>query len=282
MIDRTFPSRALTGEVQWELLVESLVRRSSLAAGTYWRVAPTYHRWTHDAGTDVWDAPLDPFAIRRVDPDRVRRFTGRPYPPWRDRQSSFGTVRGGDWDRRPPLPGDGYELHRRLYLADRFEESTLHGSFRAHFVDGVPWTRTQLVRELFAALDCDADRVWHGCTSRSDVLDRCERLDRLYETIASDGYRTQLELARAGGDPGVPGEPARGFLNALEHEIVVDIGRDGTVLFVSGRHRLSIAKLLGLETVPVVVAVRHVKWMDRRDAAFRGETTRPHPDLPSQ
>jgi ParB-like chromosome segregation protein Spo0J len=41
----------------------------------------------------------------------------------------------------------------------------------------------------------------------------------------------------------------------MSNEILVDVGRDGTPLFVSGRHRLSLAKLLGLDTVPV--AVRH-------------------------
>lgn len=54
------------------------------------------------------------------------------------------------------------------------------------------------------------------------------------------------------------------------NEILVDVGRDGELLLVDGRHRLSIAKILGLDEIPVVKHVRHEQWVAR---SRRGERT---------
>ena len=65
---------------------------------------------------------------------------------------------------------------------------------------------------------------------------------------------------------------------ARAHEIQVDVARDGELLFADGRHRLSIAKLLDLDAVPVTFLVRHEGWMERRDRAFERGSTPDHPD----
>ena len=51
------------------------------------------------------DPPVWPFALARIEPDRITRFTGRRYPVWETRWRDVGKVRGGDWDRRdrPPV-----------------------------------------------------------------------------------------------------------------------------------------------------------------------------------
>lgn len=49
----------------------------------------------------------------------------------------------------------------------------------------------------------------------------------------------------------------------MENEIVVDLIRTGDPVFVTGRHRLSIQKILGLDQVPVAVVVRHPVWVAR-------------------
>lgn len=67
----------------------------------------------------------------------------------------------------------------------------------------------------------------------------------------------------------------------IEGEISIHIGRNGELIFHDGRNRLSIAKILGLDSIPVVVLVRHKQWQDTRDRLTndnsREEPT--HPDL---
>ena len=69
--------------------------------------------------------------------------------------------------------------------------------------------------------------------------------------------------------------------------MTVAIGRFGDVLYRDGAHRLAIAQLLGVPTMPVQVAFRHESWMDfrKRIEAYTeshgGRTPQPirHPDL---
>lgn len=59
------------------------------------------------------------------------------------------------------------------------------------------------------------------------------------------GYKSQVELDT----------------NDLNHEVTINIGRSGDLLFSNGAHRLSIAKILGIEKIPVRIAVRHSDWV---------------------
>ena len=104
----------------------------------------------------------------------------------------------------------------------------------------------------------DPRHRWKGCASESDLQRQFEHLNRLYERLAEDGFHTQRELCRRGRI-----EP-KNILDQLKDEITVDVGRDGQLLFVDGRHRLSIAKLLDVDAVPVVVYARHERWMEER------------------
>lgn len=51
------------------------------------------------------------------------------------------------------------------------------------------------------------------------------------------------------------------FREVMENEILVDVTRTGEPVFVTGRHRLSIAKILNLDRIPVAVVVRHPNWI---------------------
>ncbi|WP_394739326.1 hypothetical protein [Natronococcus roseus] len=210
---------------------------------------------------DVFDysSPPDPFAIRWIDPTAVRRFSPRVHPPWWNRRRSFGDVRDGDWDGRPyaeaPRP-DAYPKRgeRALLYADRVVDSPLYVAIRRRLRGGVDWTDTAFVRGVVDRIESGTP-VWQDCRTRADVLERCSRLDDLAETIREEGIKTQWELI-------AEGTVARaGILHALGNEIVVDVARDGEPLLVSGKHRFSIARALGLEAVPVAVCVRHEGWM---------------------
>ena len=252
--------------VALRLVVERAYARTPITAPLAVRNA--YLRWATDDDFGAFDHPPDPFAVRWFDPDRIECFTGRPYPPYRNRASLLGSVREGDWDRRtdPPIVDDDYRGRYDLYRADRFSDSVFFESVRAHFEDNVDWQDTPFVERCLALAE-RGEQSWRSLSSRGAILDRCGTIDELYEAIRTDGYRSQRAL----------GERS---LLAITEEIVVDIGRDGTPLFVNGRHRLAIAKLLGLERVPVGVLVRHADWMATRDAYARRDGHVPdHPDL---
>lgn len=78
--------------------------------------------------------------------------------------------------------------------------------------------------------------------------------------------------------------PGRGLkTDRFKHEIAVNVDRDGDVCFADGLTRLSIAKLLDFDAVPVRVLRRHRRRQADRDAAARGDPIPPgdddHPDF---
>lgn len=203
--------------------------------------------------------PADPFTVRRVDPTRLEHVTvytdtvdkaqdGERHPVFTPPDARFagffraataGAVLDGEWDR-PALP---------------FEEYLPYVGMHRHFEDGVNWADTQYYQNV---VDCitDGAPLW-GCETEAEFRDRCDDLDRLYERIDREGYRSADEL-RDG--------------KLRYDEVAVNVGRDGRLLFNDGKHRLAIAKLLGVEAVPVRVIIRHQKWVAGADgAAFPDE-----------
>jgi hypothetical protein len=160
-----------------------------------------------------------------------------------------------------------------LVLGDSFEQTIIHRSLKQRFSEGKEWIKTPIVSEAKYLVE-NKDVPWSGRNSLDAIKQRCMEIDLLYNTIVSEGYKTQFDLIDQAQIRHV------GFLDALANEILVDIGRNGEFLFVNGRHRLSIAKILDLETIPIVVLVRHEKWMNKRDSFYIGESTSEHPDVP--
>jgi len=231
---------------------EQYVKRSLQALG--WR-----HRRQHTA-------EIDPYQLLWVDPDEIEYVaTAFELPKFQ----RLGRVRGGDWDT-PDI---------------RFAETDIYQGFSAHFDDGVPWTETGFFARVEAEIA--AGRQPWGCHSREQLLDRCGRLDQLYERIKRDGYLSQPELIEhsetaqedESDDPLAPNRSSR-LSRLLKDEVAVDIGRDGQLLFSDGRNRLAIAKLLSVEQIPVLVLVRHDHWQQFRDCvASHGIETGSYPSV---
>lgn len=250
-----------------------------LTRPVYWTVAPTvFQRFSPTEYIDRTAAP-NQFKIERVDPRRIRRFTPRIYPAWYDRETSFGRVEGGDWDRRsydetPSHGGPPMEL----FYADRIEEGLFYQAIESHFVDGVAWEETRFVQRVIEYLEDGREFVWRDCSSREDVFARCRQLEKIYRNMQRHGclsYRERIP----------PHRREKGFLRAMNQEIIVDVGRDGELLLVSGKHRYVLSRALGLDEIPVAFLVRHAKWMDTRRTIAHGTGSTPtlqstdHPDL---
>lgn len=187
--------------------------------------------------------PLRPCRLIDIDPGRVRaKPTNKP-----DGVLPIGTaVVGGDWDReRTPI-----------------ETDPVYEAFTARFIDGKRWSETGYIEFLRTNIS------EHASDTDERILARCRFLDELYESIEEDGYLSQRELEAKANVSGVYG----GFtvLPPEFREIAVSVGRNGTLLWHTGMHRLVIAQLLNVDSVPVRVAVRHARWQERRDRLSDG------------
>ncbi|MFC4542232.1 hypothetical protein ACFO5R_09860 [Halosolutus amylolyticus] len=157
------------------------------------------------------------------------------------RWTGTAKVKSGNWDLR----------------AEQFDELTIHQCFQMRFVDGVEWEEIPYIREC-----AYGNQWWRGATTPEAVFARCERMDQLYEAIrrkgiipANERIETDLDVAVARDDP----------LDPFLDDITVNIGRNGELIFVDGKHRLSIAKIQGLESIPARPLVRHSHWQGYRE-----------------
>ncbi|MEM4781689.1 MAG: hypothetical protein QXG03_09045, partial [Halalkalicoccus sp.] len=226
-----------------------------------WRLAPRYYRRAMSFDVDAYAAPIDPFAVTRVDPARITHTTMREYPPWADKERLFGTVLDGDWDRPDPDAELPYE----------FTDRPIYRIFRARFEEGKEWAEIEGIRRRLRSIE-EGKTTWRRCSTREQLFDRCAYCDALYESVRERGCLSQRDLGPRDREPG--------FLPAMAEEILVDVGRDGELLHVGGMHRLAIAKLLDLPAIPVAVLVRHREWMEHRDRLHDRELEFDHSDHP--
>lgn len=143
-----------------------------------------------------------------------------------DQYEDMGSVKGGDWDLK----------------GERFEDKDVFVGLREHFENGVPLSRTKVHTRILKEMQ-EGIPKW-GCKTEDELNARWRKIDELYFDIKTRGYKTQREL----GNP-----------NYLD-EIAVKIGRDGELLLADGQHRLAIAKILGLQSIPVIITKRHYEW----------------------
>lgn len=157
-------------------------------------------------------------------------------------------------------------------------ESSTYKSFEKRYVHNTDWKDTRFFERVSNSI-ADGEIKW-GCTSISEFRERCNQLDKLYESISKEGYKTQRELLSDQNDP-IKKRKQR-FGPELQ-EVLVCIDKNGETYFYDGRHRFYMAKIIGLEKIPVRVKMRHKKWQSVRDRVSQGECPEPelkdHPDL---
>jgi len=243
--------------------------QTKITAAAYWKITPILYRFKYTTEATSYDAPIDIFSLRWVDPENIDSFSVRvsTADSRRAARHAIGDVRDGDWDRKSP------ETDGILY-ADTVSETLLYQGMQNRFLDGKRWEDTDFFYEIVDRVE-RGQRLWHGCETQSDVKRRCQHIDDLYDRIRSNGYQTQQNLH--GLKPEI--SAAFGFLNSRLEEITVDIARDGEFQIVDSRHRLMIARILELDIVPITVLVRHKKWMNHRDRVYRSNRRDNHPDL---
>lgn len=208
---------------------------------------------------DQYEVPLTGFEQYWISPSNINYMTGRDWKPWNNRKQLFGAVKSGDWDRRaPPIPQSD-PLH--THYPRNFNEWLRYVAIKK-YVRGKTWSDTEYYKF----------RIRQGWEDQ-DLINELEHIENLYRSMSEYGYLTQRELGNYPNDK----------RSRLGNEIIVDISRDGEFLHVDGHHRLEVAKVLDIDAVPVVVLVRHKKWVDKLEkitmsAKIQGITAS-HPDI---
>jgi len=82
-------------------------------------------------------------------------------------------------------------------------------------------------------------------------------LDKLFKDIKNNGYKRQKDINSS--RPTYKGTSKREGTNAGEVEVL--ISRSGQIIFCDGRHRLTIAKILKINKIPVIINVFHEKYI---------------------
>lgn len=167
-----------------------------------------------------------------VDPEKIEYASLIEFDIYEDRGRSIE----GNWDN----------------LEKRFEDLDTHIAFKQRFIDGKRWQDTLFYQRR---LDRIANGDFSWGRNQSDLDKRCASWETLYQNIQQQGYKTHRELLRE-----------KDLTHSLltEDEITINVGRNGDLLFNNGAHRLSIAKLIDLEKIPVKITVRHPQWMSFR------------------
>jgi len=257
--------------------VEYVLANGPVLSGYYWQLSPKFYKWYLSRKINS-SVPINPIKVVYFPTKKINKMTGRKYPTM-DRWKDVGKVQPGDWDitQRSEIESGRAEIIEQISFGDYIDETVLYYSFENHFINQVPWEETEFVKKAIDAVE-NGTPCWHNCQSKEDILNRCIQMDKLYKNIKSNGYKTQLEMCENKNSNFVS------FLDLITDEITVDINRDGEPLFVDGRHRLSIAKLLGIPKVPTTILVRHPKWINKREYLFQRHVKNVkeneiHPDL---
>lgn len=143
---------------------------------------------------------------------------------------------GGDWD----IGGTDRPLPRLKRI-------------RELFIDKVPYRESTTYAKLYKQLTEHGRTRFPKLYSESDIDAYFHSLEELYNRIRSEGFRSQQEL---GGN--------------VSNEITARIDRNGRYLKCrEGNHRLAIALLLEIETIPVAIDLVHTCWARRCVREYR-------------
>lgn len=192
----------------------------------------------------------DPYRLLHIDPKNVDYLLA---PRFQSRICNWGThVESGEWDSNQT---DKSLVYSNNY-EHRFQEPTLVAidnwvffrSICERIENGASWLDTNLYHWF------RDNNVYRYRTER-EIAQRLVFIDFLYDEMRSEGYKTQSELQRS-----------RSMVTPPEFdEIMVNIGREGQIIFDDGRHRFAIARILEIDSVPVRVLVRHTGWQAVRE-----------------
>ncbi|PKH01061.1 hypothetical protein CXF72_18665 [Psychromonas sp. MB-3u-54] len=148
------------------------------------------------------------------------------YPP-----KTFIFKRGGDWD------SDTREI----------EKHPLYISYMQRIINNMEWKDTPYYKKALS-LTADGGTFRGGDYNRDEIHIFFDKCDDLIEEIKKNGYKSNRRLFSEGKIKKIC---------LLSQEVSVNISRDKKIILNDGWNRFIIAKLLGIETIPVRILITH-------------------------
>lgn len=74
----------------------------------------------------------------------------------------------------------------------KFEERNSYKAYYQHFIEGKEWQETEFYKTVLNQMEAGMFK-W-GCSSKEEFLKRCKELNKLYEDIKKNGFKTQKML----------------------------------------------------------------------------------------
>lgn len=193
----------------------------------YWRVKLKIleQKYSIDMSKTVW-----------INPKMIRYKFKKKYGIFR----YTCKILDGDWD-----------LAENLI---EFDQSRIFKAFQELFIKNKEW---QYIEDYQYQMKKIKDGlIVHGCQSEEDLQNRFQQLDLLYHEIKTYGFSSQEKTAK---QKNILGKNSR--ISIYKNDISCAVGRNGDLIFHSGNHRPSIAKLLDLEKIPIYIIFRHSVWV---------------------
>ena len=209
----------------------SVIRVLRTIRSMYYRFFFVLNRFANqniDTHKIIWINPMDVTQVRFMDLMKDR-----------------GTIRGGDWDIETEV----------------FQEKDTYRGMYERYVEKKEWSDTNFYVKFVAKIK-NGTTVWR-CNTIPEFDEYLANIDRLFEDIRDNGYKHSGDTTKVDTYNGKQDDLTREY-----DEVSVSIGRKGAIIFNDGGHRLAIAQILKLESIPALVIVRHKQWMQ-----FRGELT---------
>ncbi len=245
--------RFVVGSLHYKLGIKGLYGNEQYRSFIMW--------W--NSGCGAYTQSIDPFQIYYIDPKEIEYITGRDPFPGDFMWHHLGLVRGGKWDQS----------------TERFADLLLYQGLKQRYEDNVSWDDTEFIQNVREEV-ANGETDWKNARGEAAIEQGCETVDRLYENISQEGYKTMKELVESGAVQPAQSKLPEQLLKV--DEVAVDIGRNGEFLFVDGRHRLSIARILGIERIPVRVVARHKQWQSIRDRVGQADDRHKLPESVQQ
>lgn len=220
--------------------------------------------WTLKEHNLVNAAKINPFQILWVDPHCIELALNKESRNWEE-DFFKPRIKSGEWDQK----------------THEFKSREVFQSIILKFEENEEWDQTPLFKNAIKSVRDDKIAGQYHASSEEELEESLRRIEDIYTSINEEGYKLQKELKEG---------KRTGHYEFIDkylwtpNEITLSIGRNGEFLFEDGNHRLSIAKILDLERIPVRILVRHEKWQEKRNMAVRepgklNKKYHDHPDI---
>lgn len=170
----------------------------------------------------------------------------------------FGSVADGEWD----LNTEPFSHYNDIL-----------SSLKDILLFGKPYKLTKYYQNSIKKIE--NGEIVASCRNIDEFDCYIKRIMDLYEDIKINGYRRQEDITNG--------------INSIDKSdyVTINIDRNGHFLFTDGQHRLAIAKILNIPSIPVRVAMRHTQWVNLRknildisvESGGKIYQSIPHPDL---